>query len=145
MRLNHPKVEEDGRFIVVVGDASMDIARTARLPMLPHATCCAGSAVRFKPGGSARNVAENLARLGWETRLLSVFGNDPPGLAVRTATRRARVDISASLICADRTTTHCMVVSDHAGENFCCIGDTSIAGMLTPEWVMERGEIEPLV
>ena len=111
--LNHPKDGVDGHFIVVLGDAAMDVAITARLPMVPHATCCPGSTVRFKPGGSARNVAENLARLGLETRFLSVFGNDQPGRTVRMATRRAGVDISASMICADRTTTHCVVVSDH--------------------------------
>lgn len=122
-----------GRYVLVIGDAAMDYAVTASAPLGLCSACCAGSAVRRKRGGSARNVAENLARLGCDTRLMTVFGADEPGQSLLAETRQCGVDLSASLVCNDLPGSSCVIVSDHDGENYCCIGDVSLVRMLTPE------------
>ncbi len=50
--------------------------------------------VRLLPGGAARNVAVNLARLGHTVVLLSVVGSDPLGRWLMQCTSDAGVDIT---------------------------------------------------
>ena len=74
-------------FVAVVGGANMDIvART-------HGDGLTGDSVpgqiHCSPGGVARNVAENLARLGHSTHLISGVGDDEFGRSLRLATEAA--------------------------------------------------------
>lgn len=123
---------------MVIGDAALDLAITATLPMQQQATSCPGGPVWFKPGGSARNVAHNLAQLGCATGFIGVFGDDAAGRRVRQATARAGVDLSAALVCPQEVTTHCVLVNDCDGENFCCVGEQSILRQLTPEYLQTQ-------
>lgn len=124
--------------VVVIGDAALDIAITAKLPMQQYATCCPGGPVQFKPGGSARNVAHNLAQLGCAPCFLGVFGDDAAGRQVRLATTRAGVDLSAVRVCPEEVTTHCVLVNDCDGENFCCVGEQTILRQLTPDYLQSQ-------
>jgi pseudouridine kinase len=47
-----------------------------------------------KPGGVARNIAHNLARLGADTTLLTVLGNDANAEHIIKATKAAGVNTS---------------------------------------------------
>ena len=66
--------------IVVIGAATLDIKGKAKKTLLPL-TSNPGD-IHFGPGGEARNVAENLARLGLETILLSAVGQDGIGATI---------------------------------------------------------------
>jgi pseudouridine kinase len=50
--------------------------------------------VYLSAGGVSRNIAENLARFGAQTTLLSVVGDDTAGKIMLDATARAGVDVS---------------------------------------------------
>jgi pseudouridine kinase len=133
--------KSDNRYIVVVGDATMDIAITATSPIRGNLACCPGGPVRFKRGGCARNVAENLARLGCHTYLVTVLGDDDGGRFLSAMTRSVGVDLSASLLASGRASSHCVLVSDVDGEVFCCVGDSSINQMLTVAQLSARREL----
>jgi len=132
---------ESSPYVVVIGDAAMDVAITSAQPLRLNFACCTGGPVRFKRGGCARNVAENLARLGCHTSLISVFGSDDFGREIHAATLALGIDLSASLVCPDRPTTSCVLVSDVDGENFCCVGDCSINDMLTVEHLLAQRDL----
>jgi pseudouridine kinase len=129
------RVNAAGAYVVVIGDAAMDIAVTASVSLPKCGGSCQGSAVRYQAGGCARNVAENLARLGCRTYLLSVFGDDEAGQVLQTATQQAGVDLSASLCSGERPSTHCVVVNDYDGEPFCCVSDVANVALLTPAFL----------
>ncbi|HEY1179956.1 MAG TPA: carbohydrate kinase, partial [Phytomonospora sp.] len=77
--------------VVVIGGANMDVkARSAR-PVV-SASSNPGTAA-ITPGGVGRNVAENLARLGTRTHLVSVVGGDTLGDQVLAATSAAGVHV----------------------------------------------------
>ena len=63
--------------VVVVGGANMDIKAQVTGELM-GATSHPGRTSQA-PGGVARNVAENLARLGVATRLITAVGQDPAG------------------------------------------------------------------
>src|ERR1044072_9628730 len=74
--------------VVVIGGANVDV-KVRSLAPLAYRTSNPGHA-HTSPGGVARNVAENLARLGTPTHLIAAVGQDPAGgrvLAEIQATR----------------------------------------------------------
>jgi pseudouridine kinase len=125
---------ETNPYVVVIGDATVDVMATATSTIHPYASHqCHG--VYQKPGGSARNVAENLARLACTPYLISAFGDDSQGRSLMDLTYHAGVDLSGSRVVPEMTTAGVVIVNDTQGENFCMIGDDSITAALTPEWL----------
>ena len=49
-------------FVLAIGAANMDITGSSQHALVPHDST--PGQIRYAPGGVARNVAENLARLG---------------------------------------------------------------------------------
>jgi pseudouridine kinase len=60
--------------------------------------------IRFSFGGVARNVAENLARLGHPVRFISAIGEDEYGVKLLERIQDAGVDVSA-VICSSQIST----------------------------------------
>ncbi|GIG68893.1 carbohydrate kinase [Phytomonospora endophytica] len=77
--------------VVVVGGANMDVKARSERPVV-SASSNPGTAT-ITPGGVGRNVAENLARLGTRTHLVSVVGGDTLGDQVLAATSAAGVHV----------------------------------------------------
>ncbi|MCX6079165.1 MAG: carbohydrate kinase family protein [Chloroflexi bacterium] len=78
---------------LVIGAAGLDVV--ARLQGNLQMSTSNPSLIRTSFGGVARNVAENLARLGQPVNLLSVIGKDRIGEDVLAYTRNSGVDVSA--------------------------------------------------
>ena len=68
------------------------------------------------PGGVARNVAENLARLGCKVRLLSTFSDDLEGNWLLDHLNSAGVDVSPSFIVPGRKSGSYTALQDAQGE-----------------------------
>jgi pseudouridine kinase len=62
--------------LLAIGSAALDIK--TRLKRSPLATTDVPGQITFKAGGVARNIAENLARLGVPIVFAGILGNDPP-------------------------------------------------------------------
>jgi pseudouridine kinase len=85
------------------------------------------------PGGVARNVAENLLRLGLDARLLSVLGDDVFGLSLRQAASAIGLDLSAcSTLAGQRTATY-LSLHGPDGDMGMAVNDMGILECLTPE------------
>jgi pseudouridine kinase len=74
-------------FVAVVGGANMDICASPARRLRTHDSN-PGSVVT-SPGGVARNIAENLARLGVDSRLVTAVGADHHGGCCNRAARQA--------------------------------------------------------
>lgn len=81
--------------VLVIGTAGVDIVGRLREDLLPRTSNPAQ--IRTTYGGVARNVAENLARLGQRVRLLTMVGNDQAGDQLLQASADAGVDVSWAL------------------------------------------------
>lgn len=120
-------------FVAVVGGVNMDIvART-------HGDGLKGDSIlgqiHCSPGGVARNVAENLARLGHATRMISGVGDDEFGRSLRSATAAAGVDVAGMLaVPLERTATY-LSVHGADGEMIMAVNDMAILDRFTPEWL----------
>jgi pseudouridine kinase len=101
-----------------------------------HSTLRAGDSnpgrVQCSPGGVARNVAENLLRLGLDARLLGVLGDDVFGQALWQFGAAIGLDMRACLtLPGQRTATYvCLHRAD--GDMDVAVNDMDIMDALTP-------------
>ena len=88
--------------VLVIGAASLDAI--SRLQSSLKMGTSNPASIRYSSGGAARNVAENLARLGQSVILLSAVGNDANGDQLLERTRAAGVNVDYVLRSESRPT-----------------------------------------
>jgi sugar/nucleoside kinase (ribokinase family) len=87
--------------------------------------------MRASFGGAARNVAENLARLGLPASLVTIVGDDLDGRGALAATGAAGVDTRRSRIEPGARTASYTAIVDGAGELIIGLADMAILEELT--------------
>lgn len=90
-------------------------------------------AIRIAPGGVARNIAENLARLGLATQLVSAIADDAFGASVRELTRVAGVGVTGLVVLPQQRTSSYVSVHGRDGDMAVAVNDMGILEQLTPE------------
>jgi pseudouridine kinase len=122
--------------IVVIGASSLDVKGHALQP-LDKGTSNRGL-IRSSMGGGARNIAENLARLGVPTVLLSAVGADGTGKRLLAHAVDSGIDTRHVMIDPDGRTGSYMAIYDHHGGIFVSIADMAILSQITPRYVNDR-------
>ena len=124
-------VISDAPFTAVIGGANIDIcgAPGARLRMRDSNP----GRVNVSAGGVARNIAENLARLGAECRLISAIGYDDHGTLLCEQGEAAGIDMRYVLRSDKLPTSTYISVLDDTGDMLVAINDMTIVDEITPE------------
>lgn len=122
--------------VVVVGAAGMDTKGRAKQALVP-ATSTPGD-IRISVGGVGRNIAENLARLGVSTILLSAVGNDESGRHILEDATEAGLDTSQVIIEADTPSAAYLAVLDETGNLVFSIDNMDIVRLITPRYIYDR-------
>lgn len=123
-------------YVVVIGGMNMDICGR------PHETVVNRDSnpgvVSMSAGGVGQNIAQNLAHLGVPTYLVTVYGDDANGFALKAACEGngIRLDQAAQLK-GERTSTY-MFVTDETGDMLVAVNDMDICKRITPEFLAER-------
>jgi pseudouridine kinase len=125
--------------VLVVGAAGLDIVGRFSMPMETGTSNPAR--IRFSYGGVARNVAENLARLGQPVRLITAVGTRSKGDQLLEYVEAAGVDISAVLRTPDQSTGSYIAILDPAGELQLAIDDMRGISALTPNYLREHTDL----
>ena len=86
--------EQKNGYVVVIGGALMDVIGFPEGKLVAYDS--APGKVHLVSGGVGRNIAENLARLGVTTRLITVFGDDAFSKMLIRRTQSAGVDVKHS-------------------------------------------------
>jgi pseudouridine kinase len=121
--------------VVVIGAACLDIK--ARLRSDTVAGTSNPGSVRISVGGGARNIAENLARLGTRTILLSVVCEDDFGRTIIRQTAQAGVITDHVLrSCDQRSAAYIALLGSH-GHLLVGVDDTLATAALTPDYIEE--------
>jgi pseudouridine kinase len=125
--------------ILLLGSASQDIVGRLDSDLQPGISNPAR--IRVSYGGVARNVAENLARLGQPARLVSAVGRDRPGDELLEYTAAAGVDVSAVLRTDLYPTGFYMGVLDARAHLRFAVDDMRVMSELTPEVIHAQEEL----
>jgi pseudouridine kinase len=118
-------------FVLVLGGANMDMVASASHGLVAGESV--PGRIRSAPGGVARNIAENLARLGLPTRLVTAVGDDLLGRSLLEATQRAGVDTGGCLLLAGQGSASYLSLHGPDGELAMAVNDMDILLALTPE------------
>ena len=125
--------------IVVVGAACLDIKGRIDGQAL-SGTSNAGR-VRITAGGCARNVAENLARLGVGVALLSVVCQDDFGYAILQQTERSGVNTDHVLTSCQQHSAAYLALLDPHGALIVGIDDAAVIAAITPAYIEQHAAL----
>ena len=118
---------------VCIGGAVLDRKYRAKQALVPE-TSNPVDGVRSL-GGVARNVAENLARLGTATTFVSIVGDDEAGRTLLAHMRERGIDVSQVLVSGEKPTAEYAAVLDPAGDLVMGLADMSIFDLLRPDHI----------
>lgn len=110
---------------LTVGGANVDIKGEPLQNNLKLGTSNPGI-VHTSPGGVARNIAENLARLGEEVVLCSLVGEDTDGEWLRQTTMKSGVSTVGMLRLPNQRTGRYVSIHNAEGELLSAIADMAI-------------------
>ena len=125
--------------VLVIGASGLDVIAHLEGPF--KAGPSNPAKVRTSYGGVARNVAENLARLGQEVTLLTVIGNDQAGSQILAHTEESGVDVSQSIQTDIYPTGFYMGVVNKKGLVELAVDDMRVMSCLTPDELKKRAEL----
>ena len=125
--------------VLVVGAASVDLVGHIKGDLTPGSST--PSHIRSSFGGVARNVAENLARLGHPVTILTAVGADSAGEALTEQLAEAGVDTHSILHLPGRSTGTYLAVVDNKGELRFALDDMRTAAAITPQYLESQTDL----
>jgi len=124
-------VLSDAPFVTAIGGANIDIHGKSHQSIRRNDSN--PGSVHMSAGGVARNVAENLARLGIDGRLISAIGTDHHGQMLMRLSRDAGINMQYVHEIANAATSTYLSVLDDSGDMLVGINDMSIMDQLNAE------------
>jgi len=121
---------------LVIGAAGLDVKGQVTGP-LRTGTSNPG-VIRRNPGGVARNIAENLARLGVEVAFISALGEGWAGRYILERTEKAGVDVSHVLSQPDLRTGAYLALQDQDRQLIVALDDMASLEAITPRYLNDR-------
>jgi pseudouridine kinase len=129
-------IDSSGGPILVIGSASIDTKGRAGRPIQPGTST--PGAIRVSVGGVARNVAENLARLGEPVVLLAAVGQDSSGRRILQNAAEAGIDVQHVLVDPNHHTAAYIAVLDETGKLVTSIDDMAMTEELIGAQLLYR-------
>lgn len=123
--------------MLVIGTAALDIKVRARaLAIEPELSNPATIELSF--GGVARNIAENLARLGADVSLITAVGVDEAGTQILQQLRDVGINTEAVIVAAGRNTGAFVGIYQLDRRLRVAFDDMQITRLITPGYLNQR-------
>ena len=90
-------------YVTVIGGSNMDIQGAPNNPLVMHDSN--PGRVDLSMGGVGRNIAENLSRLGVNTKLISAIGNDLYGNTILSECKNLNIDVNDCFVSDEYSTS----------------------------------------
>lgn len=97
--------------------------------------------VKLSLGGVGRNIGENLARLGINTKLISIIGDDPYGSMVLKHSREIGLNLDNTLILEGENTSIYLSILNEDGDMEIAISSMDIYEKMNIEFIKEQKDI----
>ena len=125
--------------ILVIGAILLDTKGKPHAGLEPSTSNPAG--IRSTRGGTARNVAENLALLGAEVTLLSAVGEDMTGKRLLTQTAESGVNLEHVLMIEGENTGAYIAILDPDGSLSVALDDVDVMHHITPGYLLDNSAL----
>ncbi len=125
-----------GEHILVIGATLLDTKGKPLAGLEPGTSNPAR--IRSTRGGTARNVAENLGRLGADVYLISAVGKDLTGEQLVGQTADAGVNVDHVLTVPDENTGVYMALLEDDGSLSVALDDVRVMAHITPDYLRQK-------
>lgn len=132
-------LSENKPYILVFGVSIYDIIGFTNQNYKPHDSN--PGRVRVSFGGVCRNIAENMARVGVNTKFISVVGDDEKGRSILEHARGLQLDMRDSLIVKGESTPTYMAILNEDGEMESAIVDMKVTDCITTEFIDSKASL----
>ncbi|MBF8984085.1 carbohydrate kinase family protein [Lutibacter sp. B2] len=126
-------------YVLVFGASVVDILGFSSVKYRPYDSTPGNIKMSF--GGVCRNIAENIARVGVNTKFISILGNDQKGRRMLDHSKVIGYDMEDSLILENGSTPTYMAILDENGEMVSAIADMKSIGEMNFEFIDSKGDI----
>ena len=123
-------------YIAVVGGVNMDITGFSGTELVLGDSN--PGQVTMTPGGVGRNIAGNIARLGFPVTLVTALGDDTHAQEIRRHCASCGIDLSYSGVIFGVPTSTYLCINDSKGDCLCAIADMAVCDAITPEYLQNR-------
>ena len=127
--------------ITVIGGANIDISAKYSAPVTGVGDSHIGQ-ISTSAGGVARNIAENLARLGSTVQLITGLGDDGFSASIRESLNLPLLDISACYTSPNTPSDSYLSLYKRTGELVSAVNQMQLVNKLTPSYLqLFQGQI----
>ncbi len=129
-------IMETTNYIVVIGGSNMDILGTPDSSLILEDSN--PGTISLSPGGVGRNIAENLAYMEIDVKLLSAIGSDVYGNKLISHTNEAGVDTHYIMISEQDPTSLYMSILDETGDMKVAISHMDITANIDAGYIKKN-------
>ena len=97
--------------------------------------------IKISLGGVCRNISENLARVGVNTKFISIIGDDENGRNILSHSKMLGYDMEESLILEGGCTPTYMAILDHTGDMVSAVVDMESLDEMDADFIDSKKEI----
>jgi pseudouridine kinase len=132
-------IVQDNPYVTVVGGVNMDIHGFPKNCLIPGDSNI--GSVKMSLGGVGRNIGENLVRMGIETKLISVFGDDIYGSKILEESALIGLDMKDCLILKGESTSIYLAILDETHDMSVAISSMDIYERMTIDFIKDKKHV----
>lgn len=132
-------VASGDEYVSIVGGTNMDIQGFPNNKLIAHDSN--PGKVKMSLGGVGRNIAENLVRLGVDTKLISAVGNDIYGTKILDEARNIGLNMDESLVMEGQSTSTYLSILNETGDMEVAISHMDIFDKITPDFIASKKHV----
>ncbi len=127
------------KYVVLIGAANIDIQGFSSNQIIDRDSN--PGRIEFCPGGVSRNIAENLARLGIKTELISAIGDDPNGSLILDSCRTCGIGSEYTLRVPNAVSSVYLAIMDNSKDMALALSDMTISDNISIRVIESRSKI----
>lgn len=131
--------KDNNSYVLVLGASIIDILGFCQNKYRPCDSIPGNIKISF--GGVCRNIAENLARVGINTKFISAIGKDKNGDDILEHSKKIGYDMEHSLILENSSTPTYMAVLDEEGEMQSAVVDMESINKIDANFIDSKADI----
>lgn len=126
-------------YICVIGGANIDISGSPNSQLVTNDSNPGKISITL--GGVARNIAENISRLGIDVEFITILGDDIHAETIRKSCKDLNISLEYSHVSESQNTSTYMFISDEEGEMQLAVSDMEILEFISPDFLSNRLKI----
>ncbi|SHH86861.1 pseudouridine kinase [Sporobacter termitidis DSM 10068] len=127
------------RYVCVIGGSNVDIQGSPRDTLIPRDSNIGD--VKISLGGVGRNIAENLQRLGVETSLISVVGDDAYGQKILEESRLIGLNMMDTLVLHGAMSSVYLCILDDRKDMALAVSSMDIYDSMTVNFIKSKRHV----